>query len=457
MSVNKVADRVNQVCRREGGAYAHYSCKYVSWDDAARGTVGGGLSCWGPNITDTYLRGKDGQKFFTVRSDNWNEKLGCMSADKIAVVVGNHTPGGKGQLKPVTLRSFLKNFGAYGSYAGVPAGADLSNDDLDAKVSVRFQTTFLPVASDNDKAAVEFCTEAYNYNTRSDDNPRNLVVLATTQGIAIQQDGCGTKRILHHAVDDKGVAHQYWLEAERSTHQVGGPQKETEEERADAAARGKATAAVIGVPAMGTRFNALLTVQIPLKMARSTRVSAPGMTFSLSAAPCMAPMAMFAKKSKCVTASASSSSSYRGGRGGGRGGGGVRARRGCCARGPVLKEGASNAARVSRGTEAGVYKGLRTERLERDPAQHMTVTIVLYNTVAGGVPTVEDVKAAIDDMENLYKQCAWSGRLADQGADFMKGELTVKDAMDIQQKIDEQPYKPTVQPVADYDTFPTDD
>ena len=123
----------------------------------------------------------------------------------------------------------------------------------------------------------------------------------------------------------------------------------------------------------------------------------------------------------------------------------------------MLKEGASNAARVSRGTEAGVYKGLRTERLERDPAQHMTVTIVLYNTVAGGVPTVEDVKAAIDDMENLYKQCAWSGRLADQGADFMKGELTVKDAMDIQQKIDEQPYKPTVQPVADYDTFPTDD
>ena len=52
----------------------------------------------------------------------------------------------------------------------------------------------------------------------------------------------------------------HWLEAEQSTHGVGGSQRETAAERADAAARGKATAEAVGIPAMGDRFNALLTV-----------------------------------------------------------------------------------------------------------------------------------------------------------------------------------------------------
>ena len=47
---------INHVCRSRGGHYAQYSCKTVSWDDASRGTVGGGLSAWGSNITDTYLK-----------------------------------------------------------------------------------------------------------------------------------------------------------------------------------------------------------------------------------------------------------------------------------------------------------------------------------------------------------------------------------------------------------------
>lgn len=34
-------------------------CQVVSWDDVSRGTVGGSLSCWGANITDTYLKSKN--------------------------------------------------------------------------------------------------------------------------------------------------------------------------------------------------------------------------------------------------------------------------------------------------------------------------------------------------------------------------------------------------------------
>ena len=57
---------INAACRGRGGHYAQYSCKTVSWDDASRGTVGGTLSSWGSNITDTYLKAKDGQRLFTV-------------------------------------------------------------------------------------------------------------------------------------------------------------------------------------------------------------------------------------------------------------------------------------------------------------------------------------------------------------------------------------------------------
>mmetsp|Transcript_13914 Transcript_13914/g.16196 ORF Transcript_13914/g.16196 Transcript_13914/m.16196 type:complete len:209 (-) Transcript_13914:19-645(-) len=200
------------------------------------------------NITDTYLKSKDGTSLFTVRSDNWNEKLGVVSADEIAVVAG----AGQGPVQPVTLRSVLQALGNLGEYAGLDPDISLFDASLDAKCSIRFQTTFIPVQdSGTAPGKLEFATEAYNYNTMDDSDPRNLVLLCTSQGVAVQQDGCGAKKLFHHAVDDMGKIHRYWLEAEESKHKVGGEQRETEEERAEALARGKATSSVIGVRAMG--------------------------------------------------------------------------------------------------------------------------------------------------------------------------------------------------------------
>ena len=65
-SVDETMRAINAACRAKGGAHAGYSCKVVSWDDVSRGTVGGNLSCWGANITDTYLKSKDGAQLFTV-------------------------------------------------------------------------------------------------------------------------------------------------------------------------------------------------------------------------------------------------------------------------------------------------------------------------------------------------------------------------------------------------------
>merc|ERR1719152_269570 len=112
-------------------------------------------------------------------------------------------------------------------------------------------------------------------------------------------------------------------------------------------------------------------------------------------------------------------------------------KRGACLRPAALqrKLGRANAARVSRGSEHDTWAGLSVKEPKRNDSERVTVTVVIYNTVVGGVPSQEDVAAAVEDMEELYRQCAWSGELADQGADFMKAELTVADAMAISSKI----------------------
>jgi len=264
-TVSQTVTAINEACRAKGGKYTEYSCKTVSWDDVSRGTVGGALSCLGPNITDTRLRSKDGTQLFTVRSDNWNEKLGHISASSIAVVAGS---GGDPNcsLKPTTLRDVLQRLGKHGHYAGLDNSANLCDPALDQECSIRFQTTFLPLSDAS--AKMEFATDAYNYSTTRIDDPKNLVLLCTTQGMALQQDGPRTQQLFHHAVDPQGGIHRYWLEAEQSDHAVGGPQEETAKQRTAAMKRGKATASVIGTRAMGKRFNVLMTVQVPLKQKR---------------------------------------------------------------------------------------------------------------------------------------------------------------------------------------------
>jgi len=517
-SISATCDAINAACKAKGGAHATYSCKTVSWDDCERGTVGGGLSCWGGNITDTRLYEKSGRQLYTVRSDNWNEKLGKVDASKVALIVGNQRSPSEQQagLDPVTLADFLKNAGSYGAYAGVEKGTSLYEPKLDTEVSIRFQTTFLPV-DDSEKATLEFCSEAYNYNTRSDSDPRNAVLLCTTQGFAFQQDGSGAKKLYHHAVDDEGKVHRYWLEAERSRHKVGGAQQETKEEAMEAASRGKATASVIGTEAMGTRFNVLMTVQIPLEQKPKPRANQSLCIsgFGMFPPPGSAPMAMAYAAGACAggasTMPKSCSMEYAGelldlgdcwggdgddalmmgfdtteemmdescgmpmpaaaaitlsaeeededleafpalgamaAGGGGAGGDGAGSglRRESRARGKQLKKkkGTANAARVSRGSEVEgpLWQGVGNKAPKRDPHQHMTITCVIYNTVAGGVPSEADVEAAIEDMEELYRACQWQGKLADDGADFMKKELTVADAAGIAYKVVEQPYKP---------------
>lgn len=447
-SVSEVIRSVNQSLRDAGGPYKTYSCKTVMWDDVTRGTIGGSLSSWGANITDTRLYAKDGQQLYTVRSDNFNEKLGAVTADELALIAGNNQPGG-GALTPVTLRDVLKNFGKHASYAGVDKTADMSAPEADTKVSIRFQTTFLPV-QDEEFAALEFAPEMYQYQTRSASDPANLLLLATTQGFAVQSNGGGATKMFHHAVEPDGNIARYWFEAERTTKKVGGAQLETKEEALAAASRGKATASVIGTRAMGTRFNVLMTIQVPLEQKPQekrggAKKKGMGLLFGCGGGGSEnESMMMDMMDSACfeeddVTCDEEDE--------------------GSAPPGSRPRVGTANAARVSRGSMVDrVDKTVEVKKPKRDPGQHITVTVVIYNTVAGGVPSAEDVKAAVEDMEQLYMSCGWMGELADEGADFMKKELTVKNAVDIADKLASQPYKPpagAIGLVVGGDVFPT--
>mmetsp|Transcript_9183 Transcript_9183/g.17549 ORF Transcript_9183/g.17549 Transcript_9183/m.17549 type:complete len:473 (+) Transcript_9183:54-1472(+) len=466
-SVAETMKAINKACRGRGRKYAGYSCAVVSWDDVSRGEVGGQLSCWGANITDTYLKSKDGEQLFTVRPDNWNEKLGKVSSNEVALVAGNHVAGG-GTLSPVTLRDFIKGLGEHGAYAGLPSDADLSNESLDAECSIRFQTTFLPVSGEF--GTLEFATEAYNYNTMSDEDPRNLVLLCTSQGVAVQQDGEGAKRLYHHAVDEDGAIHRYWLEAERSKHKVGGAQKETDEERADASRRGKATASVIGTRAMGTRFNVLMTIQVPLEQEVQDMKSCGGGAAAGAGCAMLECNSdsdepeeegfddLFCEATSGCRAESDSDDCSRSASSCAKGAmlecAALRPA-GACSRVTGASKGVANAARVSRGSQFDVWSGLSVAAPKRNAGEHVTLTVVIYNTIAGGVPTEEDVVAAIDDLEDLYEKCGTQGRLADQAFDFMKKDLTAKDMADITHKVTTQPYKPPPAEVANFNVFPS--
>ena len=124
---------------------------------------------------------------------------------------------------------------------------------------------------------------------------------------------------------------------------------------------------------------------------------------------------------------------------------------------PKPKLGVANAARVSKGSVVDSWGGLTVHAPERHQSEHVTVTVVIYNTVVGGVPTVADVAAAIDDLERLYAGCSAAGKLAEPTFDFMKHGMAGSGAsQQVAQKVALQPYTHTAGVVQNPAVFPTD-
>ena len=69
-----------------------------------------------------------------------------------------------------------------------------------------------------------------------------------------------------------------------------------------------------------------------------------------------------------------------------------------------------------------------SRKLRRHESEHVTVTVILYYTVLGGVPSEEDVVRAIDDLEELFDGNKGQGKLGDSKFGFMKTKNTAKPA-----------------------------
>ena len=320
----------------------------VSWEDCQRGIYDGVLSSGGPNISDVTMDTKNGLPLKTIRKQNWNETVRLLPASKIAVVVGNEVPQDQqGVLKPITLRDWLQNSMKYASYVGLETSS-LYADYLDEQVSVRFQTVFVPPVG-----TLNFCTSVYNYQTYSKDQPKNLLLLVTSQGTSVQQDRPGKQQMFYHSVATDGKVHGHWLEAEATSIAVDAPQQENKEEK------GKALANILGVEEMGPRMNVQMLVQIPLKQKKyvveneKNEENEPVYRSFGEEKPTM-----------CV-------------------------------------------ARVSRGVlDENAPTKLQRSDFVRHEDQHITVTVTMYYMLLTTEPSQADIKKVIDDLERLYTPAA---------------------------------------------------
>jgi huntingtin len=433
-------EQLNAVCRAHNPAY---SATEVSWNDNSRAQG----SSFGSNITDARLKGKSGEDYLVVRPSNFNERIGRVRASDIALIGGNGSMGC--QLAPVTLSDVVRDFGRHGGYAGVPAGTSLASE-RDAEVGIRFQAVFLPADADpaTHERGTEVFPETYNYQTKSWQDPKNVILLCTSQGTFVQQDGPGKVPQYLHKADEKGEWRNVYLDATETRHGVAMGQIETDVERQAALRAGKAVSTVIGTKSMGIGFNRLMTVQIPLKQhAAAGNCLFPGFasaaafgcpasynSFGLAATAAASPTAGFGL---FATAAASPAASPFGAFAaspfgaaalptfgapafgcsalamGGFGGGGLAS----------LPKADAHAARVSYGSDAGRMRKMTLDRYERDDTCAITVTVQFYFVVERGRQiNDEDIRRAVDVCEQAYSGCSWDGKLMDPGANFAKDQ-----------------------------------
>jgi hypothetical protein len=511
-------------------------CEPVSWEDEKRATIGLALSSFGTNIADVRIWERNRMPLYTVRSQNWNERLGLVKLSDVSVVTGNHVPGGSSP--ELTTVDTLLSQSKYYEYTGIDRATNLGLGDKEKLATIRFQTVFLPMidifknetmsdisdknVSDKNvsdkKDTIEFCTEVYSYNTTSDDDPRNVLLLCTPQGTSFQQDGVGAVSLFEHCVDKQDKIHRYWLEAEQSSFQVGGAQQaiddpmideKTKSEELAAAQRGKSTAVRIGTRAMGTRFNVQMLIQVPLEQRQLQHrgggfgggFGGGGFGFGSNGGSGMSSGGFgfggesgfsgfgFGSNSGGGFGGGSSGGSSGGfgfgsNSGGGFGGGSSGGSSGGFGFGTnssggfgssesaegvafslggsggfgfgtssaVVKEfadGFSQAARVSRGSEMDVWNGVKHKTPKRQAGSRVTITVTLYQTIRGGVPTEEDVNRAIDDIDALYKSCEECKHLANAPeltVDISKCQQAANNTLSAINKSVYAPYVPPIYP-----------
>jgi hypothetical protein len=246
-----------------------------------------------------------------------------------------------------------------------------SNDLItpsDDNVVLRYHVVFVPPPEQG-----EYLVAHYNYQS-TDKNPKNAILFCNSQQTSVTKDGSGSVHLhMHHPSGELCT-----MRIDASEHGVGGPQIETKEEREKALREGKAVSNVIGTRALGTRFNVLMVVQVPLQIP------------PIRSKDCFGG----AKGSWFAQQEAESCEAF-----------GDDKDRGCTLSwkgdvGPRL--GRSSAGRVSLGKRTGAFVQKHDHVLTRDLTQPITATVMLYYVVEDGIPREEDIDRAVSELDTLY-------------------------------------------------------
>jgi hypothetical protein len=365
-----------------GGVCKEYLPGTVAWNDGMRGLDEfGTLSCWGSNITDARIEAEDGEFMPYLKPENMNEKLGVTTADKISFV----TKDGSNK----TAQEVLENMKEYIMYVGYK--------NVDTKVAtpeklvVRVQSTFVPIKAGSKRKLVP---AHYSYQTMDPNDPCNIILTGTPQGIFVHNDSVGVNKLYAHTIDEDSSVNNHWFEASPTDHSVGSIQIEKE------TPSGKAKPMNLGFEKMGATCNTFLVMSFQRDQIPKARLRGGGLSYDDDGG------------------------------------------------GPVYRSlgnddyGVTSAARLSI-DEKVVGKRQRTEfDAIRKSGTPIVLTILKYYAVestSNFKVQPSDLAMAIGDMENIYKMCDVSGRLSD--LPIMLKKLDKETMQVIKEKIATDPVK----------------
>lgn len=236
-------------CLKELGGVAatDYSAGTVAWNDGQRGSVNGSLSAFGSNITDARIRTRKGTHLNVARPNNMNEKLGVTNASNFLFVEKDGTQ--------VTAQEVLETISERAKYMGYTSVNPRVSKNQ--KVVYRVQNAWIPF--ERGQTEEDIVPEHYSYQTTSRSNPRNLIVLGTSQGVFVHSDGVGEQKLFAHETAHDGNVSEHWFKAEATSTRVGHSVLNDTVKAGDT----RAHAVELGVKGMGPRANCFVVMSIP--------------------------------------------------------------------------------------------------------------------------------------------------------------------------------------------------
>lgn len=351
-----------------GVAATDYMAGSVAWNDNRRGVAyGGALTPLGNNITDARILSRSGRHFPFVRPHNLDEKLAITTADNILFAERDG--------RQVTAQQVLETLAERSAYMGFTSVEP--NVSTRQKVIYRVQNAWVPFETGT--TSQDVVPAHYSYQTTSDADPRNLIVVGTAQGVFVHSDGVGVRPLFAHGTGDDGSVTEHWFTAEAMANtRVGEAVSPNVDGSVPTRAHG-ANAVEMGVRGMGARANCFVVMSIPNRQA-STHSS---FAYDGDTEPVY--------RSLSLSGFSDAEPVYRS--------------IGACD--PTF--GVSHAARVSVAeTVAGTVKKTTSIAIHRPIDEPIVCTILLYNTMSGSSNDVpcevhpSDLARAVDDMERIY-------------------------------------------------------